>query len=320
MAHPPLRFAAVAAFALTWAVPAVGEESTAQTLFDQGMKEMAAENYAEACPALMESLRLDSKPSTMFQLATCVDKLGKVALALRHYEEYLSRYERMSEAERAAEGTRPDEARKQMSILQTVVPTLTIEVPASSPEGTVVEHDGEELPRARWNQPLRVDPGTHRVVVRVPGREPEEYTESVAKGDTATIHVKTAAAPEPVEPTAEAPSESGGSGQRTAAYVAWTIGGVAGAASLVAGAVALANRGTIKDNCDGAICTQEGKDAADTAQVGATISNIGLVVGGLGLVAGIVLFATAPDSTEKADGGSVTVGLGLGRIAMEGTW
>ena len=82
------RRLATALFALTlaWAPSALAQDSvTSDALFQKGIDDLAAGRYDIACPAIAESLRLDPRPGTLFTLAECYSKAGKVASAVVRY-------------------------------------------------------------------------------------------------------------------------------------------------------------------------------------------------------------------------------------------
>src|SRR5262249_2265450 len=60
---------------------AQADPASAQTLFDQAKQLMADGKYRDACPKLEESQRLDPGPGTLFQLASCYEKIDRTATA-----------------------------------------------------------------------------------------------------------------------------------------------------------------------------------------------------------------------------------------------
>src|SRR5262245_18728599 len=57
------------------------DSAAAQALFDQGRKLMESERWAEACPKLEESQRLDPAGGTLLHLALCREHEGRIATA-----------------------------------------------------------------------------------------------------------------------------------------------------------------------------------------------------------------------------------------------
>src|SRR5450432_2466634 len=66
------------------------DRTLAQSLFEQGKQLMQAGRYADACPKLEESQRLDPGGGTMLNLALCYEDEGKISTAWADFKEALS--------------------------------------------------------------------------------------------------------------------------------------------------------------------------------------------------------------------------------------
>jgi hypothetical protein len=317
----------------------------AEGLFKQGRDLMASGRYAEACPKLVESQRLDPAPGTLLNLATCYEKNGQIASAWVTYKEAASAAQNAEQQERARL------ARRKAAELEPKLPTLTIVVPPAADRADLqVRRDGEIIGRPGWGTAIPVDPGPHSVDVAASGRVswhgqvsvegpgsqasievvPLEVQSDQAAGSTvSTGGTSTGSAPMALPPAGgeqapTPPAGSPGSGQRTAAFV---VGGVAIATlatGSIFGLVAKSNNDDAKGHCpaDNA-CDSQGVSLTKDAQHAATASTIAFVGGGVLVAAGLVLYFTAPKDAGHAAtsvGISPLIGAGSGGIMLGGPW
>src|SRR5438477_7999701 len=103
------------------------EQQLAQALFDDARRLMEKKRYAEACPKLAESQRLDPGGGTLLNLALCYERLGPIATAWAMYNEALS----AAIADRRSE--REAFARARIAELAPRLPRLRIELDADGP-------------------------------------------------------------------------------------------------------------------------------------------------------------------------------------------
>jgi len=298
-----------------WAQSAYAQQdqATATALFRKGLGDMMAGRYDTGCPALAESQRYDPRPGTLFTLAECENKAGRVASAVTHYKDYLRLFATMTAALQEKQKGRELISAQQAAALQPRVPKLTIDLPPNAPAGTVVKRDGVVLDASSLGSPVPVDPGDHVVSAEPPGGGPAYETRfriEIAEQKRVVAELgppgpSGEAAQEPVAP------ESAGDGS-TLRTVGLVVGGV-GLAALVVGAItgglAMSENNTAKDNCNGTVCNQDGLDAIDRTRPLGNASTACFVVGGVGLAAGVLMFALAPSAGTEA--GPETVGRGL---------
>src|SRR5262245_59132112 len=89
------------------------DAATAEALFRQGRAAMESKNFQEACPKFAESQKLDPAAGTLMNLATCEEKLGKLASAWQHWKEALDALPQKDDRVTFAKG-RVDELEKKL--------------------------------------------------------------------------------------------------------------------------------------------------------------------------------------------------------------
>ncbi len=172
-------FAARPAFAQTASSPGAAPSGkvVAEALFEEGRRLVADGKYAEACPKFADSQRLDPSASTLLNLASCYEKLGRTATAWATYKEAASaanaggRAEYVAAAQRHADG------------LSGRLSRLTITV-ARGLDGIRVERDGVVVDPAEWGTPIPVDPGGHTVTASAPGHQVWASTVDMTRDNT----------------------------------------------------------------------------------------------------------------------------------------
>ena len=301
------------------------EPALAESLFREAERLFDAGRISEACAKLAESQRLDPKPGTLLNLATCHEKEGKTASAWAEYTQLAVM------AERAGQRDRKALAEARAADLEKRLSRLRIEVGASA-QGGVVELDGTRIAQAALGSPLPVDPGQHVISVSAPGKVAWSQRTTISPGPASmTLTVpeladapKTAQPIGSARPTERLDSTNDASSVRTIGIVA----AVSGAATLAVGGgfglVALSKKGDAEDaGCRDAVCPNADAGAArDSARDAGTVSTVLFVAGGVLAVAGVTLWLVAPSARAS----SASVGLGARArandvsIAMRGAW
>ena len=288
----------------------------ADAAFARGRDLMKAGKCSEACVQLEKSEELDPQLGTLFNLAQCDEKIGKLATALHAYNEVI---EKDTNAQRRTFAF--DLANK----LRPRVPKLVVRV-SGAPSDTVVRLDNRTIAA---NKPISLDLGSYTIIVEAPGMQKAGANVKISEeGRTTTIVVPLAAiGAEQAEVTQ---TEEATTGDDNAPQPAHSVRKPVGVALLVVGGATLAAGGvfgvfamsTWKDAkavCGSSSCaTQQDADRAnalrDTALSRARTANILLVAGGVVAATGIVLWATAPRPHEvsmNAFAGSHEAGIAL---------
>jgi hypothetical protein len=318
-----------------WCVTAVTVSAVAQDIaaaeafFNRGFADMQAGRYEAGCKAIAESHRLDPRPGTLFTLAVCEAKWGRIATAAARYSDYLSLYEQLTPTEKARQKDRPKQAKAQREALAPLVPELTLVLPPRAPEGTVVQRDGAVVAEAALGVALPVDPGEHVLTTQARGGEITEIHISLGKGEkrhiTLLVKEAKAAAPPPSDQgprPAPAPPAPLVYGRRVGAYVAGGVGAAGLILGGVMGALTLGKKAAIQQHCnlggDKRACDAEGFAAASDAKTLGLVSTVGFGVGIAGVGAAIALLVTEPRSPKNAAAPPNRVSAGVLSAGREG--
>lgn len=276
--------------------------SAAGRALKEGKALLGEKRYAEACPKIEESNRLQPNPDTLLLLAQCHEAEGKLATAQAEYEDLVA----------DADPKRPDRtkaAKDRMARLETKIARLTINVPAelAAIEELEVKRDGVIISKSAFGVPLKVDAGDHAIAVSCPGKKGWSTKITVrAGGERASVQVpeleSDAPPPVPTEATPEeaaeapaplAPKSSEGE-KRATGYALGAIGLVAAGAGAYFGLSALDFQKQADARCPGAACTDpQAVRLSDRAMSQARLANLAASIGAVSFVAGIYLIATA---------------------------
>lgn len=305
--------------------PARAQPSQADVLFQEGLREMREGRYADGCPHIAESHRLDPVPGALFTLAECEAAWGKTATALTHYQSFIDTLTTLPPGRRDRFGERRSLALEKMAALATVVPELTVDVAADAPADLVVKRNGVVVARSTYGVETQVDPGDYVVTAERGGRVAWERGVHLGERDRARVEIpalgkSTTIADAPVRAAPLEPSASSPSPWSTPFTVAVVVGGAGLLTGAVAGTVALVDRGTVDTDCPNHLCTPAGRDALHSAQTTALVSTIGFGVGLAGAATAVSLWLLGPrhsESPSPTTGATVDVvgfdrGAGLG--------
>lgn len=328
------------------------DPAAAQSLFYEARTLMGKNRYAEACPKLEESMRLDPGIGTQFNLADCNEHIGKIASA------WASFLEVAAQAKAANQGEREKVARKRAQALEGKLPKLLIEVPSSLP-GLEVKRDGTLVGGASYGTAIPVDPGSHKISATAPGKLPWETQVQTSEGKTARVSIPrdlpnapVAAAPAPAvpigppaqpAPAAPPPPPSGvtsssfttesfpspvteerGSTQRT---LGWIVTGLGAAGLGVGGAFgisSISNRDEARQYCTGDVCNAQGVELRGDAIRDGNVATVAMIAGGATLAGGLLLVLTAPKGPSKEDTAKIratpSVAHNGGGLSLQGTF
>jgi tetratricopeptide (TPR) repeat protein len=222
----------------TWSIPARGaeDEAAARALFSEGRRLAAAGDYVHACPKFEDSYRLDPGIGTSFNLADCLEHLGRTASAW-------ARFLDVAAATKAAgQIDREQVARARAAALEPRLARLTVVV--SQPvDGLVVRRDATVVGEAALGVAVPVDPGLHTIEATAPHRKSWSSTTNVlaAAGSVSVEVPPLSAEPDlassPAFPTVPMVSVATGERSRRRLSAATVVVGAAGVVALTAGTI-----------------------------------------------------------------------------------
>src|SRR5262249_43961016 len=150
------------------------------TLFDTGVADMEAGRLEKACPAIEASHRLSPMPGTLFTLAECENKRGRLATAMRYYAEYLVLYKAFSDRKKFEQRERAKISEAQPHKLDLLTPRLTLKLLPHTEKEVIVKTDNDVVAELSMGTAIKVDPGDHVVTTQVPGGPEVEHRVTLA--------------------------------------------------------------------------------------------------------------------------------------------
>ena len=320
-----VRRLVVVASLLLFAHPVLADVSAADEAFKKGRELLKASKYAEACVQFEQSQALDPALGTLFNIAQCDERIGKLATALSAYREVISK---------DTNQTRRQTASDNAGNLEPRVPKLVVNVnvPAAA-KHVIITLDGKRT--IEPGTPVLLDMGTYAIDVHADGMAEFTTQAKIAdEGKTVTIAAKLVPGTpdvivkpvehhekptKPVDPHAPTVEPAPRSHRKLYGIAAMAAGGAGILTGVIFGGLASSKWSEAKAVCGGTTCTsQADADRAsvlgDQASSKANLSTGLVIAGGVIAAVGVVLYVTAPSEHAVAvsarasgDGGSVTL-------------
>ncbi|MBL8607523.1 MAG: hypothetical protein JNL38_09395 [Myxococcales bacterium] len=257
----------------------------AEALFDAAVKLMQDQKFAEACPKLAESHRLDPASGTVFNLAICLEKEGKHASAAIAFEESVAR------SLKDGNKDRENLARERLAQLKPLVSRVVVRVAPkiAALDGLDVRFDGASVRQQAWGLEVPMDPGVHVLTAVAQGtREARRVVDVNASGTGFVVGADERGPAPPPPPVERDPGRKGdgeGGGKRLVGFGLLGLGGLLVIGGSVSGIVAIDRHAESDRLCGPPGCTSDGAAAEVSANRYAWGANIGI---GLGLVSAAV--------------------------------
>ncbi|HEY5375064.1 MAG TPA: hypothetical protein VIK01_15390 [Polyangiaceae bacterium] len=287
------------------------ESALAEALYRQARELMAAGKYSEACPKLAESYRLDPGTGTLLNLATCRELEGKLATAWLLYSDALLA------AQRDRRDDREQFAQQHLTELEPKLSRLTLVVPPEADDPDLdLTLDGARVAAAARGVPTYVDPGTHTVQAKAPGKRAWSQTiEIAATAEQRVVSIPKleqalpeepppapkppiAAQPEPITPPPVARTRP----TPTAVYVAGGVTAALAAAASVTGIIYLDQRSTYHTylmNHDN-LPSQQAASLRDSARLVGGLNVALWIATACGTASTLYLYLARPERLEPA--------------------
>jgi hypothetical protein len=297
----------LAALVVPRVAAAESEAALAETLFQEAKALLAKGAYAEACPKLAESQRLDPGDGTLLALALCHEGENKLAAAWSEYSAVANKSDaRADRVHRAKE--RLAEIEPKLARVAIVVPDAT----SAGAPGLEIVRDGSVLGRAAWGTASPLEPGAHTVVARAPGKKSVRVEVTAMRGRTVDVVIP---ALDDAASRAENPhaAENPGSGSTSANDAQTSAGrplritgvalGGAGLAAIGVGAYfglrAVSLSRDAEAGCASDGCAPDALRTNDQAKSAARVANFTVMGGAAALGGGVLLYLLAPKTTTR---------------------
>jgi hypothetical protein len=277
------------------------DAAIANTLFEDGRKLMHEKNFAEACPRLERSYKLDPAAGTLLNMAVCHEAIGRTASAWNEFKDSLALARRENRPERVKF------AQSHLDGLKDRVCSLTVRQVGQDP-GLEWKIDGVKMGTESLGLALPIDPGVHTIDAIAPGKKAWKTTVEIRRdGETKSLEIPTLAAMPVEAPPPPLPPPRPIEKSRGVSPWAFVAGGfaVAGFGAMALGGIeSLSNWNTRTADCgiggDPNACSQPGIDADKAARTWAIVADIGLGVGAAGTIATIVILAVGRGKSTES--------------------
>ncbi|MBI5534788.1 MAG: hypothetical protein HY898_18830 [Deltaproteobacteria bacterium] len=291
--------------------PSSSDPKAAEALFLDGRNALLRKDYAVACSKFQESLSLVRRPSTLLNLAQCEEAQGKLVAALGHWKEGASALEQNDD--------RLPIAMEHIESLAQKIPVLKLVLEPGFPASARVILDGVELASALVGTELRLDPGTHDIVIRVQDAAEQKQNVRLEQGVRKELVLRwqgqSAGAGQPT--TSSDASAGRSSSRRTVAYLSGGVGIVGVVGAVVTGAMVLSKDAAIKDDCPDKQCNAQGRDAIRSVDTLMTVNAVSWGVGAVGLGVAAWLLLTGDSATPRSTAWTPWAGPGGYGLGMQ---
>lgn len=293
--------------------PSQGDLNAARALATAGFELYEAGEYEKAIERFGSAEALIHAPTHLLYMARAEAKLGHLLAAREHYRNLVT--EKL-----AADAPQPFRdaqqiAQRELTALDSRIPSVAIALPGQAAEKTVVTIDGEPVARDALAAPVPLDPGTHAVKARLAGWP--EVVQQVSLRDGGGVQevelavgpqsAKTERSPEP-DPTLPPDQDQASGPSIVAPVVLMSAGGALLVVGGITGAMTLSDAAELKDKCPQNPCPAEHEPLRDSVHTLGTVSTVAFVVGGAAVGAGLLWLLLQPSGdAPQSEVGKITL-------------
>ena len=291
---------------------ASSDEDRRNALFQQGVEAASAARWADAKARFAEALEIRVSPRVLFSLAETEEHLGQLTEAMADYERSAAATPADPEVVRLCTDVRRR--------LDARIPQIRLRPAAGSVTAVTVD----DRP-ASVDEPVRVDPGEHRIGVTASDGSTLTITVSVAEGQRLDVplrpqEVKTDRSDAKTTPPPRSP-DSGRSPWKTVGWITASAGVVGLGIGVAFGIDAKVQLdASNRSGCSGDACNAQGTSTRHQALDAATVSTVAFIAGGVLAAAGVALWLLPPSRTGASASISASAAPGGGALLLSGAW
>lgn len=291
----------------------------ADVLFEQGKRQLARKQYAQACATFERVDAIDPGIGAKLNVAKCYQDWGKLGRAHRWYTDA----EKMATTARDPRATK---IRELIAALEPDVPRLTIRVaPGADAAAAAITLDGAPLAASAIGRETRVDPGPHEIGYRA-GDQQKRQTIALERGGSREITLELSGT------GSSGDGDDGASGSVAATARPGRTRRILGLSLAAAGVVSFGvasyltldarsdYNSAIDDHCFGSksTCTADGVRITGDARSRANLGTVFALVGVAAAAGGVVLYLTAPSGSSSARTERATEALYIAPVLGDG--
>ncbi len=320
--------------ARTAAAQSTDHAAPAEDLFQRGKALLVAKDYANACPLLAESYRLEPAGGTVQNLALCYEALGRWASA---YAKFID----LRDIASKPDAPRPERVAFANEHIKAIEPRLSrvvlavdLEPGQKAPTVTIEDIDYQA---ASWSAGILLDPGAHTIVVKDARKLVYRTSVTITKdGSREGVRIPRLVDDPAAREAARTERYRPDAGMRVPGFVVGGIGGAVLAGGVAFGVLTLTTNNAAKERCSGTDPTQfdstghcysdsaarrASNSKRDDARTFANLANVLVPVGALGIGAGLyLLFRSTRTAERPAAAPSARLVPALGGAFVEGTF